>query len=114
MPLLVIFLVTASDFARAYTASIAISSAAREGASFGSRSNTNASDGTAIRNAALAENPTIWGVAPVVTSDTDTDEYGFEYVEVTVDYEFSTIFSFPPVPDSVDMSQTVRMRIIGN
>jgi Flp pilus assembly protein TadG len=114
MPLLVVFLLGASDFARVYSANIAISSAAREGASFGSRSNVNAADGSAIRDAALAENATIWGVAPVVTSNIGEDEYGFDYVEVTVDYEFSTIFSFPPIPDSIDLSHTVRMRVIGN
>lgn len=114
MPILVLFLLIAADFGRAYSANIAISSAAREGASFGSRSNSNASDAASVREAALAQNPTIWGVAPVVTSFVDEDEFGFDYVEVTVDYEFDVIFSFPPIPDSVDMSQTVRMRIIGN
>lgn len=114
MPILVLFLLIAADFGRAYSANIAISSAAREGASFGSRSNANASDATAVRAAALAQNPTFWGVAPVVTSSVDEDEFGFDYVEVTVEYEFDVLFSFPPIPDSVDMSQTVRMRIIGN
>lgn len=114
MPILVLFLLIAGDFGRAYSANIAITSAAREGASYGSRSATTATDNTAIREAALAQNPTIWGVAPIVTSDVQEDEFGFDYVEVTVEYEFETIFSFPPIPETVDLSKTVRMRIIGD
>jgi Flp pilus assembly protein TadG len=114
MPILVLFLLIAADFGRAYTAHIAISSAAREGASFGSRSLENAENAAAVRAAALAQNETIWGDAPTVTSNVGEDEFGYDYIEVEVDYTFDVLFPFPPIPDSLDMSRTVRMRVIGN
>jgi len=114
MPILVLFLLIAADFGRAYTAHIAISSAAREGASFGSRSLDNAENAAAVRDAALAQNETIWGDAPTVSSAVGEDEFGYDYIEVEVDYTFDVLFPFPPIPDSLDMSRTVRMRVIGN
>jgi hypothetical protein len=113
-PVLILMLLIAADFGRAYTAYIAVSSSAREGASFGSRSLDNANDPAAMQAAALADNPSIWGSAPSVSASTGTDAYGYDYVEVTVDYTFSTLFPIPPIPASVDMSRTARMRIIGN
>lgn len=114
MPILVLFLLIAADFGRAYTAHIAISSAAREGASFGSRSLDNAEDEAAVGAAAMAQNETIWGNALTVDSDVYEDEFGYDAIVVTVDYSFDVLFPFPPIPDSLDMSRTVRMRIIGN
>jgi hypothetical protein len=113
-PILIVWLLIAADFGRAFTSYIVVTSAAREGASFGSVSEENAEDAAAVRSAALAGNPTIWGSAPSVSSLVATDEFGYDYVEVTVDYEFSPLFPMPPIPETIDMSRTVRMRIVGN
>jgi Flp pilus assembly protein TadG len=111
-PILVLFLALAADFGRAYTAYITIGSAAREGASYGSASLTQSTDTTGITAAALADAPSIWGTAPTVSSSTGTDTWTYKYVQVQVNYTFSPIIRVPPIPNSVSMSRTVRMRVI--
>lgn len=112
VPLLVLMLAIAADFGRAFTAYIAVSSAAREGAAFGMMSPANAANTNAIRAAALADSPAIWGVAPTVASGTGTDGDGYAFVNVTVSYTFTPIIRVPPIPNSIDMTRTVRMRVI--
>lgn len=112
VPLLVIMLGVAADFGRAFTAYITVSSAAREGASFGMMSSANAANANGIRDAALADAPTIWGVAPTVSSSPGTDFQSYPQVTVTVNYTFTPILRIPPIPNSVDMSRTVVMRVI--
>jgi Flp pilus assembly protein TadG len=117
LPLLLVFLLTAADFGRALTAYITVSSAASEGASFGSRSADNAANTNAIRQAALSEvgaDQQIWGVAPVVAVASGTDTQGYPWVEVTVTYTFTPLFSVWPIPNSVPMERTVRMRVLGS
>lgn len=111
-PVLLMFLLLAADFGRAFTAYIAISGAAREGASYGSDSLVQATSTGAISAAALADAPTIWGTAPTVSSTTGTDAYGYTYVQVTVNYTFTPLTALPPIPSSVAMTRTVRMRVI--
>lgn len=112
-PLMIFMLMITVDFARAYSAYIEVSNAARAGAIYGSRSTSNANDPTAVRDAALADTPSIFGTAPAISSSTATDTDGYEQVTVTVDYTFSTLTAFPGIPNSVDMSRTVRMRVVG-
>jgi Flp pilus assembly protein TadG len=117
LPLLLVFLLTAADFGRALTAYMTVSSSASEGASFGSRSAENAANTNAIRQAALSEvgaDQQIWGVAPVVTITSGTDTQNYPFVEVTVTYTFTPLFSVWPIPDSVPMDRTVRMRVLGS
>lgn len=112
-PLLVFILMATVDFARAYSAYIEVTNSARAGAIYGSRSSSNANDAAAVRDAALADSPTIFGTAPTISSSTATDTDGYEQITVTVDYTFSVLTGFPGIPDSVDMSRTVQMRVIG-
>ena len=112
-PMLIFMLLITVDFARAYSAYIQVSNAARAGAIYGSRSSVNANNENAVRDAALADSPTIFGSAPAVDSDTSTDSDGYEQVAVTVDYEFSIVTGFPGIPSTIDLSRTVRMRVIG-
>jgi len=117
LPLLLVFLLTAADFGRALTAYITVSSAASEGASFGSRSTDNAANTNAIRQAALNEvgaDQQIWGTSPNVQPSTGTDGQGYPWVEVTVTYTFTPLFSVWPIPNSVPMERTVRMRVLGS
>lgn len=111
-PVLALILAISADFGRALTAYIAISGAAREGATFGADSLTNSTNTSGISAAVLADTPTIWGVAPVVSSTTGTDSYGYRYVQVTVNYTFTPLLQVPPIPSSVAMSRVVRMRVI--
>jgi Flp pilus assembly protein TadG len=119
LPMLVFILALAADFGRSLTAYIAISSAAREGAAYGMMSPANASNTTEIQKAALADAPTIWGTAPVVTSDaTKDDAQGYDMVSVTVNYTFKPLIPlkaippFPSIPSSINLSRTVSMRVL--
>lgn len=111
-PVLLLLLALAADFGRAFTAYIAISSAAREGATFGADSATNATNAAGISSAALTESGSIWGVTPSVSSSTGTDTYGYSYVQVQVSYTFSPLMPIPPIPNSVAMNRVVRMRVV--
>jgi Flp pilus assembly protein TadG len=112
-PLLLFLLMVTIDFARAYSAYIEINNAARAGAIHGSRSSAEANNASAVRAAALADSPEIFGTTPSVSSSTQKDSAGFEQITVTVDYTFETLISFPGIPDSVDLSRSVQMRISG-
>jgi Flp pilus assembly protein TadG len=112
LPILVLILAISADFGRAFSAYIAVGGAAREGAAFGMMSTANSANQTGIRNAALADAPTIWGVAPSVTSSTGTDANNYQFVQVRVTYTFSPIMRIPPIPNSINMSRTVRMRVL--
>jgi Flp pilus assembly protein TadG len=113
LPVMVLILALAADFGRAFTAYIAISGAAREGAAYGMQSTTAAADSAGMTAAALADAPTIWGKAPVVTAKTGAnDGMGYPYAEVTVDYNFEPIIAIPPLNRTLDMTRTVRMRVI--
>jgi hypothetical protein len=56
--------------------------------------------------------PSVFGVSPQVSSATGTDSYGYQYVQVTVNYTFSPIIRIPPIPNSIQMQRVVRMRVI--
>jgi Flp pilus assembly protein TadG len=114
-PLMIFMLLITVDFARAYSAHIQISNAARAGAVYGSRSSSLAHDSTEVRNAALADSPTIYGSAPIVTSNVGEDplDATYEQITVTVDYNFSTLFDYPGIPANIAISRTVSMRVIG-
>lgn len=112
-PILVFILMATVDFARAYSAYIEVSNSARAGAIYGSRSTSSANDANAVRDAALADSPTIFGTAPTVSSSTANDSDGYEQITVTVDYTFTVLTGFPGLPNSVDMTRTVQMRVVG-
>jgi Flp pilus assembly protein TadG len=111
-PVLILILAISADFGRAFTAYISIGSAAREGASYGMESQANSTDSGGIRDAALDDVPAVYGVTPQVSSGIGTDANGYRYVEVTVRYSFSPIMRIPPIPDSLNMQRSVRMRVI--
>lgn len=113
-PILLMILLGAVDFGRVMSASIQVTNAAREGAYFGARSMENAEDESAIRAAAQADSGDIFGITPTVNSDTGTDDDGYDTVEVTVSYTFQTLVPYPLIPNEVDLSKTVTMRVIGN
>ena len=113
LPVLVLVLALAADFGRAFTAYIAISGAAREGAAYGMQSTTAAADTAGMRTAALADAPTIFNAAPGVSAVSGAnDGMNYPYVEVTVDYAFEPIIAIPPMNRTFDLSRTVRMRVI--
>ena len=112
-PVLVLILAISADFGRAFSAYIGIASAAREGASYGMQSTTNSTDCAGIRTAAAEAMPAMFGVSPSpAVCATGVDAYNYRYVQVTVSYTFTPIIRVPPIPNSLTMSRTVRMRVI--
>lgn len=119
LPLMLGFLVIAADFGRAYTAYLTISSAAREGATFASRSSANADDTAEIKERTLDEvgsSHQIWGepLSVDVADCSASDSQGYRCVAVTVDYTFRPMFTVWPIPGDVPMQRTVRMRVLGS
>lgn len=118
LPLLLVMLFGAGDFARGITAYIQLGNMAREGAHFGSMNTANATNTAGITQAALNESGgTIYGVAPTVTSSTGNDGFNgsggnaLTYVRVTVTYQFTPLFSFPPF-HALTLQRTVQMEVL--
>ena len=122
LPVLVLILAVAADFGRAFTAYIAISSGAREGAAYGMQSSQKAADIAGIQAAVRADigsGGSIWGtnVGISVPAGT-TDAQGYQQVAVTVTYSFTPIIPWPALPplpappSKIDMERTVKMRVL--
>ncbi|MCI0381357.1 MAG: pilus assembly protein [Gemmataceae bacterium] len=111
LPLLVFLLVVAVDYARIFHYSVTITNCARNGALYG-RDPVAAAESpfTSIQQAALAEAPNL-KPEPTVTSVNGTDAAGQPYVEVTVSYNFQTLTRYPGIPDTINLSRTVRMHV---
>lgn len=111
LPILSLFFLIAVDFARLYYHYNIVTNCARNGALYGS-------DPTAIpeshyatlQDAALAD-ATDLNPQPTVTSTLGTDSGGNPYIEVTVAYPFQTISNYPGLPNPINLTRTVRMRV---
>lgn len=117
LPIMLLMLVIAVDFGRAYTAYMTVSSAAREGATYASRSADNATNTAEIQNRVREEigsGGQIWGNTASASVSSGTDSQGYGRVSVTVDYTFEPWMSVWPIPGSVDINRTVTMRVLGN
>lgn len=112
----------AADLGRALTAYIEIGSAAREGAAYGSQSDTFAreGDGAAMEAAARAAAPDIWGTEPVVNATYCSiinnacpgDAYGYSYVTVSASYTFTPILGEILGTGPFTMTRERQMRVI--
>jgi Flp pilus assembly protein TadG len=106
LPLLCFLFVVTVDFARVFYYSLTIANCARNGALYASDPVAAAmSPYTSVQQAALAD-ATNLTPTPTVTSSSS----GSGYVEVTVTYQFRTITHYPGVPETVNLTRTVRMR----
>jgi Flp pilus assembly protein TadG len=111
-PILLILILVTVDGARVFTAHIAISNAAREGANYASRS-YDASENTAlIEEAVFEESGAIFGQFPAVASQVVVDDFGYDAVRVTVTYNFQTLFNFPGLPNTIELQRSAQMRIL--
>jgi len=111
MPFLAFLFVIAVDFARVFYFSQVIENCARQGVLYASDPKAPAYNlYTSVQEAALAD---AGGLTPqpTVTSATGTDLAGNAYVAVTVTWTFRTITAFPGVPNNVNLSRTVQMRM---
>jgi Flp pilus assembly protein TadG len=112
LPILSLLFVFAIDFARLYYHYSIVTNCARNGALY-------ASDPTAplespyasVTAAALADASNL-NPQPTVSPPTyGTDSSGHPYVQVTVAYPFSTISNYPGLPNPINLTRTVQMRI---
>jgi Flp pilus assembly protein TadG len=112
LPLLAFLFVIGVDYSRLFYHSLTVANCARNGALYGCDPTRDAaaSPYTSIQQAALADASTL-SPTPTVTSSYGSDSSG-NYVEVTVTYQFQTITNYPFVPNTVNISRTVRMMMI--
>ena len=109
LPLLVMLFILATDFARVFYFSVTLNNCARAGALY-AYDPTSAPESAfgSTQAAALAE-ATNLTPQPTITTANGVDGAGRSYVEVTANYTFQTITSFPGIPNNVQHSRKVRM-----
>jgi Flp pilus assembly protein TadG len=110
LPLLAFLFLVAVDFARVFYQYSIMADCARNGALYGSLDPTHSTDTAGIQNAALADATDI-SPSPTVTSTTGSDAAGNPYVAVTVTWTFNTVTNYPGLPQALQLSRTVQMRV---
>ena len=126
LPLLMLMLLGAIDFARVYYESIAVASAARAGAQYGAQKVTTSGDFAGMQQAALNDLTGVTGVTvtasrycqcpngSTVNCTTGTCA-GTQinpriYVTVTVTKTFTTLFPYPGIPNPVVLTRVATVR----
>jgi Flp pilus assembly protein TadG len=111
LPILALLFLIAVDFARLYYHYTIVTNCARNGALYASDPAASPESPYAtLQDAALADASDL-SPQPTVTSTSSTDSSSNPYVEVTVVYPFTTISSYPGLPNPINLSRTVRMRV---
>jgi len=110
LPLLVFLAVIGVDFARIFSRTIAMETAARNAAVYASEDRVTAQDSAKIEAVALKDLADI-SPAPTVTSKITTAADGNEYIKVKVEHRFETVTDFPGVNKRWDLVRTSYMRI---
>ncbi len=115
LPLLVLLVAMAADIGRAFTAYIELGNMAREGARYGAISPATAVDSAGIRNAAIGEGATIFGMTPTIQSTAGTEtrnSQSYMYVTVTARLDFEPFVQFPPIPATIPIKREVTMMVL--
>lgn len=107
LPVLIILVLGATDYARVYRHFMALESAATTGAQYGCVDASHALDANGIRLAAMRQLQDITHRNPVVASHATN---GVLTVKVTA--TFSTVFRWPGMPGSNVVTRGVQMRIL--
>jgi Flp pilus assembly protein TadG len=114
LPLLALLLLAAIDFARLFYHYAIVTNAARNGALYGSdpvaAAESPYSTTGGLPAAALAD-ATDLDTSPGVSWTNMDDADGNSCVQVTVTYTFWTLISYPGIPNPVNLSRTVQMRV---
>jgi Flp pilus assembly protein TadG len=112
LPFLAVCFVASIDFARLYYHYTIVTNCARNGALYASDpSDAGSSPYGSVTAAALADAGDLQP-QPTVASTSGTDNAGNSYVEVTVVYPFSTISNYPGLTNPINLTRTVRMRVV--
>ncbi len=113
---LVLMLAGAVDLGRAFSAWIAMGNMARAGAQYGTiiplvdpAANSQSQFEAGMVQAALAEQPTIFGSTPDVDAEWIAGDDCL--ARVTVTYDFQPILQIPPIPSSITLERKAQMRI---
>jgi Flp pilus assembly protein TadG len=110
LPFLCFVFVVTLDFCRVFYASVTISNCARNGAVYGSADRTRAQDTAGIQAAAQAD--ARFNLDTQLLSVSSSTDSAATYVEVTVDYPFTTITQYPGIPRQTTLRRTVRMDVV--
>lgn len=114
IPMLLIISLGSIEFGRALYTYISITSAARGGVEYAATGPEQAEDTGGIREAVLSEADGFLNATetnPEIVVVTGNDTQGRLYAEVTVKYDFSTIFSLPGIPATINLERTVRAMV---
>ena len=111
MSLLSFLFVVAVDYSRVFYYALSIEEAAYEGALFASASTSNSTNTTGI-TAAAQNQTTNLSTQPNVSSSVGVDGNNNTTVSVTVTYTFQTVVNYPGIPNTVNLSRTVTMRVL--
>lgn len=114
LPLLLIIVLGNIDLGRVFFAYISVTNAARNGARFAAAGPESPDNMTGIREAALEDTDDLLDTSPTnpdVAVTTGNDSLGRTYAEVTVSYDFNSIFPWPGLPSSVNVERTVRAMV---
>ena len=111
LPFLCYVCVLTIDYSRLFFSWCTLAECAFNGAYYLADSDVASASGfTSVNQAALAD-ATNLSPAPSVSSTSGTDSAGNLYVEVTVTYTFTTVFSYPGIPTSTTISRKLRMAV---
>jgi len=122
LPLLMLIVLGAIDFGRFAYAYIGVTNASRAGAGFGimhpytpaTESNWQAS----VRQAVLDELATVisgsnfTATDVVVTTSRVVENDGLQRITVTVTFPFQTLVAWPGIPNQVNLTRSIVMRVI--
>jgi Flp pilus assembly protein TadG len=126
LPLMLLLVLGAVDFARLFYAAITVASAARAGVQYGAQDTIKAKDTTGMQTAASNDAADITGVTATaqaycecadgtrVDCITGTCSGGTKppaYVQVTVQKTFTTLVDYPGIPHNTALSRTAIMRV---
>src|SRR5262245_40338722 len=109
LPLLAMLFIVATDFARIFYFSVTLNNCARAGALYAYDPTAAPESAFASTQAAALAEATNLSPQPTITTTNGVDASGRNYVEVTANYTFQTITSFPFIPNNIQLSRKVRM-----
>jgi Flp pilus assembly protein TadG len=110
LPLIMFLAAIGVDYARVFSRTAVMETAARNGCVYACQDVTKAADTAGIQAVALKDLTDV-SPTPTVSSSTAANADGFVYVTVTVSMTFTTITDFPGVPSSTALTRSVTMRI---
>jgi len=121
--LFVTLLAGAMEFSRLFFATIEVANAARAGAQYGIQSSANSSDITGMQTAATNDAPDVAGLTATASqfctcSDGTSTACGSggcsskrTYVKVVTNATFTTLGTYPLIPNSIPISAKVSIRV---